>query len=104
MELENTSKSELKNWEQNLLQKYRQYKESGLKLDLTRGKPGTEQLDLSDQMEGLLKGKMISVNGTDLRNYGGQDGIPEARKLGAEIMGLSESEVICQDNSSLTLM
>ena len=43
-------------------------------------------------------------NGTDLRNYGGQDGIPEARKLGAEILGLSESEVICQDNSSLTLM
>ena len=78
MELENTSKSELKNWEQNLLQEYRQYKESGLKLDLTRGKPGTEQLDLADQMEGLLKGKMISVNGTDLRNYGGQDGITEA--------------------------
>ena len=104
MELENTSKSELKNWEQNLLQEYRQYKESGLKLDLTRGKPGTEQLDLADQMEGLLKGKMVSVNGTDLRNYGGHDGIPEARKLGAELLGLLESEVICQDNSSLTLM
>jgi len=104
MELEKTSKPDLKNWEKNLLQRFSQYKESGLKLDLTRGKPGTEQLDLANQMEGLLKGKMISLNGTDLRNYGGQDGIPEARKLGAEILGLSESEVICQDNSSLTLM
>ena len=104
MELEKTSKQDLKNWEKNLLQKFSQYKQSKLKLDLTRGKPGTEQLDLANQMEGLLNGKMISLSGTDLRNYGGQDGIPEARKLGAEILGLSESEVICQDNSSLTLM
>ena len=104
MELEKTSKADLKNWEKNLLQRFSQYKELGLKLDLTRGKPGIEQLDLANQMEGLLKGKMISLNGTDLRNYGGQDGIPEARKLGAEILGLSKSEVICQDNSSLTLM
>ena len=104
MEIEKNSKLELKKWEQNLLKRFSKYKESGLKLDLTRGKPGAEQLDLADNMEGLLKGKMESLNGTDLRNYGGQDGIPEARKLGAEIMGLSESEVICQDNSSLALM
>ena len=104
MDLEKNSKPELKNWETNLLRRFNQYKESGLRLDLTRGKPGTEQLDLANQMEGLLKGKMISSNGTDLRNYGGQDGIPEARKLGAEILGISESEVICRDNSSLTLM
>ncbi len=104
MEIKKKSKPELKKWEQNLLKKFSKYKESGLKLDLTRGKPGTEQLDLADKMEGLLKGKMKSLNGTDLRNYGGQDGIPEARKLGAEIMGLSESEVICRDNSSLSLM
>ena len=104
MDLEKNSKPELKNWETNLLRRFNQYKESGLRLDLTRGKPCTEQLDLANQMEGLLKGKMISSNGTDLRNYGEQDGIPEARKLGAEILGISESEVICRDNSSLTLM
>ena len=104
MELAKTSKLDLNNWEKNLLQRFSQYKEYGLNLDLTRGKPCTEQLDLANQMEGLLKGKMISSNGTDLRNYGGQDGIPEARKLGAEILGISESEVICRDNSSLTLM
>ena len=104
MDLEKTSKQELRLWEKNLLQSFSKHKKAGLKLDLTRGKPGTEQLDLADRMEGLLKGKMISSNGIDLRNYGGQDGIPEARKLGADIMGLSESEVICQDNSSLKLM
>ena len=48
MELEKTSKPDLKNWEKNLLQRFSQYKESGLKLDLTRGKPGTEQLDLAN--------------------------------------------------------
>ena len=60
MELEKTSKSDLKNWEKNLLQRFSQYKDFGLELDLTRGKPGTEQLDLANQMEGLLKGKMIT--------------------------------------------
>ena len=57
MELKKTSKLELKNWEQNLLKRFSKYKEFGLKLDLTRGKPGAEQLDLADKMEGLLKGK-----------------------------------------------
>ena len=47
-ELQKISKTEIKNWEKNLLQKLDLYKESGLKLDLTRGKPGTDQLDLSD--------------------------------------------------------
>ena len=60
MDLEKNSKPELKNWETNLLRRFNQYKESGLRLDLTRGKPGTEQLDLANQMEGLLKGKMIT--------------------------------------------
>ena len=104
MNLENASILELKNWEQKLALQYREYQDAGLKLDLTRGKPGTEQLNLADEMEGLLKDKMISANGTDLRNYGGIDGIPEARKLGGEMLGLPETEVICQDNSSLALM
>ena len=49
MELAKTSKTDLNNWEKNLLQRFSQYKEYGLKLDLTRGKPGTEQLDLANQ-------------------------------------------------------
>jgi len=57
-----------------------------------------------EEMEGSLKDKMISESGTDLRNYGGLDGIPAARKLGSEMLGLRKSEVISGDHSSLTLM
>ena len=100
MNLENANQAELQVWEEKLAAKYAEYKEAGLKLDLTRGKPGTAQLDLADAMEDLPKSKMILENGTDLRNYGGLDGIPAARKLGAEMLGLPESEVISGDHSS----
>ncbi len=104
MNLENASQVELQSWEKKLAAKYQQYKDAALKLDLTRGKPGNAQLDLADAMEDLPKNKMILENGTDLRNYGGLDGIPAARKLGGEMLGLPESEVICGDHSSLSLM
>lgn len=104
MNLENASQAELQSWEKTLAAKYQQYKDAALKLDLTRGKPGNAQLDLADAMEDLPKNKMILENGTDLRNYGGLDGIPAARKLGGEMLGLPESEVICGDHSSLSLM
>ena len=104
MNLENASQVELQSWEKKLAAKYQQFKDAALKLDLTRGKPGNAQLDLADAMEDLPKNKMILENGTDLRNYGGLDGIPAARKLGGEMLGLPESEVICGDHSSLSLM
>ena len=104
MNLENASQAELQSWEEKIAAKYQQFKDADLKLDLTRGKPGNAQLDLSDALEGLPKNKMILENGTDLRNYGGLDGIPSARKLGGEMLGLPESEVICGDHSSLSLM
>ena len=104
MNLENASQAELQSWEEKIAVKYQQFKDADLKLDLTRGKPGNAQLDLSDALEGLPKNKMILENGTDLRNYGGLDGIPAARKLGGEMLGLPKSEVICGDHSSLSLM
>ena len=104
MNLEKASHAELQSWEEKIAAKYQQFKDADLKLDLTRGKPGNAQLDLSDALEGLPKNKMILENGTDLRNYGGLDGIPAARKLGGEMLGLPESEVICGDHSSLSLM
>ena len=104
MNLENASQAELQSWEEKIAVKYQQFKDADLKLDLTRGKPGNAQLDLSDALEGLPINKMILENGTDLRNYGGLDGIPSARKLGGEMLGLLESEVICGDHSSLSLM
>lgn len=81
MNLENATKEELQTLEQKLAEKYQKYKDAALNLDLTRGKPGTEQLELADEMEGLLKDKLILEDGTDLRNYGGLDGIPAARIL-----------------------
>src|SRR5690625_8025828 len=58
-----------------------------LSLDLTRGKPSPEQLNLSDALDGILKGNYQAEDGTDSRNYGGLDGLPEGKRLGADIMG-----------------
>ena len=52
-----------------------------LQLDLTRGKPAADQLDLSNALDGILDGYILQ-DGTDVRNYGGILGIPEARALG----------------------
>ena len=104
MNLENATQAELQSWGKKLAAEYQQFKDADLKLDLTRGKPANAQLDLADAMEDLPKNKMILENGTDLRNYGGLDGIPAARKLGGEMLGLPESAVICGDHSSLSLM
>ncbi|TNF84964.1 MAG: aminotransferase class I/II-fold pyridoxal phosphate-dependent enzyme [Gammaproteobacteria bacterium] len=75
-----------------------------LSLDLTRGKPDAEQLDLSNGLEQAIDGNYIASDGTDTRNYGGIRGIPEARNLGAEIMEVPAEHIICWGNSSLSLM
>ncbi|MEM7077771.1 MAG: aminotransferase class I/II-fold pyridoxal phosphate-dependent enzyme [Pseudomonadota bacterium] len=73
-------------------------------LDLTRGKPASEQLALSDGLDDMIDGDYLATDGTDVRNYGGLRGLPEARELGAAIMGLPAEAVIAGGNSSLTLM
>ena len=75
-----------------------------LKLDLSRGKPGVEQVSLSNGLDGILQGNYIAEDGTDTRNYGGTRGIAEARALGAEIMGVPEANIIAAGNSSLSVM
>jgi len=77
---------------------------ANLTLDLTRGKPGTEQVALSDALDGVLAGDFFAADGTDARNYGGLRGLPEARALGAELLGVAPEHVIAAGNSSLTLM
>lgn len=79
-------------------------KANKLSLDLTRGKPAAEQLDLSAPMDDTINGNYIASDGTDTRNYGMLRGIPEARALGAELMEVSAEDVICWGNSSLALM
>jgi len=76
------------------------------KLDMSRGKPGADQLDISEELLTVLSknGDCICENGTDCRNYGIVDGIPEAKKLFAEILEVSPENVIVGGNSSLNLM
>ena len=73
---------------------------------MSRGKPGADQLDLSMGMLDVLDSKtaLKSENGTDLRNYGVLDGIPEAKKLIADVIGTKPENVIIYGNSSLNIM
>ncbi len=82
---------------------YDALKERGLKLDLTRGKPGADQLDLSNGLLGLPT-SYKDRSGTDVRNYGGLDGLAELREIFAELLGVDASAVIAGGNSSLTMM
>ncbi len=86
-----------------LLLNYEDYKKQGLKLDMSRGKPCSEQLDLSDGFFDDTK-NLFSKDGTDCRNYGLIDGIKEAKALFAELLGISDEEVFVGGNSSLNLM
>lgn len=104
MNLSNASQDQLHQWEQQLAAQYAAIVDRKLNLDLTRGKPSAEQLSLSDELDGILKGNYKSLDGTDTRNYGGGDGLPEARALGAAILGLNQKNVLALGNSSLTLM
>jgi DNA-binding transcriptional MocR family regulator len=82
---------------------FEQLKSQGLALDLTRGKPGNEQLSLSESMDGILKGD-YAINGTDTRNYGGLDGIQAVKDLFAPALGVSSDDIIIGGNASLTMM
>ena len=74
-----------------------------LSLDLSRGKPGPEQLDLSAAMDAPLD-SYLAADGTDTRNYGALRGIPEARALGGELLGVAAQQVFAFGASSLFLM
>lgn len=81
-------------------------RERGLKLDLSRGKPSKKQLDLSMGLLNVINSRSVmdSENGIDCRNYGGLDGIPEAKRLLADMIGTRSENVLVSDNSSLSLM
>ena len=99
------SKEQLQAEKTALEKQYADYKAKGLKLDMSRGKPAPEQLNLSlDMLLHCLDGDYKSSNGIDCRNYGVLDGIPEAKALFQEMLGVSADEVIVGGNSSLTLM
>ena len=84
-----------------LEKRYQAFKAKGLKLDMSRGKPGSDQLDLSSALNDV---KDYTENGVDLRNYGMLDGTPACKKLFADLMGVEPKNVIIGPNASLTLM
>lgn len=100
------SKEELTQELTALKAEYEKIKGMGLALDMSRGKPGADQLDLSMGMLDVLDSKtaLKSENGIDLRNYGVLDGIPEAKKLMADVIGTKPENVIVYGNSSLNIM
>jgi aspartate/methionine/tyrosine aminotransferase len=96
------NRDELVEEEQALRAQYQTYKNMGLALDMSRGKPCTEQLDLSKEM--LKMDNYVGENGFDARNYGLLEGMPEARRFFAELLKADKDEVIVGGNSSLQLM
>ncbi|MDO9429156.1 MAG: aminotransferase class I/II-fold pyridoxal phosphate-dependent enzyme [Methylobacterium sp.] len=84
---------------------YEAFKAQGLKLDMTRGKPSPEQLDLAAGMLGLAgNGDYVTQAGEDARNYGGQQGIAEVRALFTHLLDAPADQIVVGDNSSLAMM
>ena len=102
--LHTADRKTLEGMQQELLQQFEDLKSAGLNLDLTRGKPGSEQLDLSNKMDGILDGNYMSESNVDTRNYGGLDGLAEAKSLFAQALNCASENILIGGNSSLTLM
>ncbi len=100
------SRTELLELKAELDEKYKEASAKGLKLDMSRGKPSISQLELSKDMLNIVddNSDMKCENGMDVRNYGVLDGIPEAKKIMADIMGVSSDNVIVCGNASLNIM
>ncbi|MEQ3552575.1 aminotransferase class I/II-fold pyridoxal phosphate-dependent enzyme [Pseudonocardia nematodicida] len=84
---------------------YEELKAAGLTLDLTRGKPSSEQLDLSQALLGLPgAGEYRAADDTDTRNYGGLMGLPELREIFAPALQVPVGQLVASNNASLELM
>ena len=100
------SKEELLKLKEELDARYTEAKSKGLKLDMSRGKPSAKQLNVTMEMLDVLNSSsdLKAEDGTDCRNYGLVDGIPEAKKLMADMMGTTPEHVIVYGNASLSIM
>ena len=106
MQYSKMKKEELEDLKSELKKQYDDVKSQNLKLNMARGKPSPEQLELSMDMlnSSLSASDWISEDGTDVRNYGGLDGIPECKKLFADELGVAPENIIVGGASSLNLM
>ena len=105
MNLSQMNKEQLISFKNETEALYNDFKAQGLCLNMSRGNPCKEQLDLSvDMLKVFDDGQFTSENGTDVRNYGVLDGIPEAKALFSNMIGVNEDEIIIFGNSSLNAM
>ena len=106
MEYRSLTKQALSDEAQALLSEYDKLASLGLNLDMSRGKPNKQQLDITEGMLSVIKNDAdcVTANGLDCRNYGLLDGIPEAKKLFSDLLGIPTSRILVAGNSSLNLM
>ena len=106
MQYNDMSKEELLALKESLNKEYAEAKAKGLALDMSRGKPSATQLNVTMDMLDVINSSsdLKSEDGTDCRNYGVLDGIPEAKKLMADMMGTTPDHVIVYGNASLNIM
>jgi DNA-binding transcriptional MocR family regulator len=99
------SEQERQEMKAQLMERYREFQEHRITLDMTRGKPCTAQLDLAlGMLEGDTGKAYLTKEGLDCRNYGGLDGIPAAKTLFSEYVEVEPEELILGGNSSLNMM
>ncbi|MGD9371591.1 MAG: aminotransferase class I/II-fold pyridoxal phosphate-dependent enzyme, partial [Desulfobacterales bacterium] len=104
-EFKDLSHQDMQQIKDGLMKRYRQFQARDIALDMTRGKPCPEQLDLCLGMLDCINSRnYVDESGTDCRNYGGIDGIPAAKTLFAEYLEVESEEIIIGGNSSLNLM
>ena len=106
MKLTEMSAEELASFKAEVQKEYDDFKAQGLSLNMARGKPSAEQLDLTEGLLTAVKSSedCFAEDGTDCRNYGGLDGLPEAKALFAPMLGVTPDELIICGNSSLNSM
>ena len=98
--------SDISEEKKKLLNKYTQYQSKNLNLNMSRGKPGSDQLNLSSKILDVVSSNttLISDNGADYRNYGINDGLPEMKEFISKATGIDKNNFIVGGNSSLSMM
>ena len=100
------TKDQLETLRNELETEYNKYRAKGLMLNIARGKPGVDQLQISMPLFEVFSSEadLTATDGVDVRNYGTLEGIPEARKLLGDMMGVPKEQVVIFGNSSLNVM
>ena len=100
------SKQELEQEYKLVKAEYEQLRSLHLSLDMSRGKPGFDNMDLSEKMFDLVGNDtgFKNIDGIDCRNYGGLDGLRELKVIFGDILGLAPDQIIVGGNSSLNMM